>query len=209
MPAVAAAANALITIEEYLQIRGITSAAQADDAIDAQRQRAINGMSQAVERHLGIKLITPAATIDEYFWGDGTPVYFSINNPIVISTAPVLAYYASAGAFTTMDTTTYPRRIDTSAGKIQLLDGAVFSKNLEYKLTYLYGYSAAAVPQDIKEAVAQLVFRTEIKLDPSPGNALEGVNSKSFGDSSTSYNLKSWPQDVIDILRPYRRVTIA
>jgi|CXWL01.1.fsa_nt_gi hypothetical protein len=204
MPALSLAANALITVEEFKFFRGIPSEEPSSADADIQVIAAINGTSQAVRDHLGRHVIATASVVDE-FSGDGERKYFVEH--CRITDTPVIQYYTGGGVWTTLDSTIYRRYVNDEKGLIEFTDGDLFSESLRYRVTYSTGWALASVPYSIKQAVVQLVERQLQKLDTAQPK--EGHDSQSFGDSTISNNLSKWPTDVLDLLRPYRRMTIA
>jgi hypothetical protein len=207
MPEILAAANAIIMLSEFYAMRNIEENDTAVKAGESQLQFLINAHSQAVEEYLDRLVVSPATNITEAFRGDGTEKYYVSQNVIAASSTPVLEYYASAGTYTTMDTPTYPRETIKEKGLIELLDGAVFSCNQRYRVTYLPGWPQASVPTSIKLAVVKIVERSLQNLDAKAPK--EGMTSQSFDTSTTSYNLASWTQEILVLLGPHRRFIIA
>ena len=87
--------------------------------------------------------------------------------------------------------------------------GSWFMAPQRYRITYKAGYLVADVPYDLKQACAQICQY----LDNNKNNP--GAVSETIGKYSISYNSPSSgsvsvavPASIIDLLQPYRRITI-
>lgn len=191
-----AAANALITVAEFLQYLGTT-----DTTKNVFNQLAIDAASQDIETESGRKLITGSA-LTEIFDGTGEPWYYTRQAPIVAVSA--LAYRSGADGTTWQSVLTdYKYETDLEDGRIYFVDGNIFAEGGDYnwKIAYTYGYAIAAVPQDIKVACALLAARYKKIFE----NELHGVDSKNFGDQSITYSFDKMPEDIRRMLDRMKR----
>lgn len=176
--------NALITVEEFRQFSGDKD---GDSLPDEDRAIIlINSASDFLENECSRKFITPAAVIEEVFDGPGSPIYYAKQARINDSTAPLLHRRAGT-TWNAVEAPTFQWTYDADTGKIWFLSGSKFGVGLmNWKLTYLYGWTQAALPWGVKRFAAALVQRF-FKLS----SGKEGMSSESFGDSTTAYDLGS------------------
>ena len=190
------ASNALVSVEEVKQYLGIDS----DDNTENFEQL-INGVSKQVESFCGRNFITPSAAITEKWSGDGTESVWLQEAPIASAIAVTSISYRSGTTWTALDSN-YTIEQNASEALIEFTDGSVFTKGYRnWKVSYSYGYSLSAVPDDLKHATIILVAREKSLAD----NKLHGVNSKSFADHSISYNFDKDPENVKRTLNAYKR----
>lgn len=196
---VSAADNALIDKEYYLAYLGDDSET-AENLNEDHLQLFINSASQAIENHCD-RLICPAQDWEdkEKFWGDGEPEYFVSHQKI--NSTPTL-YYWNGSDWTEMTSSSYPREIDGDKGEFRLMEGYLFNKDVRYRMDYNTGWNEADVPAPIKEACCMLVNRAMKRAEGK-----EGIQSESFGDSTTSYDFHQFPELAIRALQRYCNVT--
>lgn len=198
--AVEASANALLTVAEYRLLANISD---SDTAFSLDRcQFLVNGASGEVERYCNRKFISPSAAIAEVFSGDGEKNYFVQNLRIADGNTPTLAYW-DGDSWESAVSPSYVFTFNSEKGLIYFTDGNVFTKGLNnWRVTYLYGWTIASIPADLKRACATMVQRELKKLDGA-----EGLNSQNFTDNTTSYNLSAWTPEIRETLNRYRRLT--
>lgn len=194
--------NALITCDDYLELLGIDSDNQ--NLKKDQIVVFINSASQQVEDYCDRKFITPSADIVEIFDGDGEPEYFVKHRRVASGTTPSFEYRRS-DTWTANNTGSYPITWDNDKGKIWFtkFNRTFYAGNANWRVSYKYGWLQADIPADLKLACAELVKRALMLLDGK-----EGLASESFGDSTTSYNLTSLPDNIKLILNRYRAVSV-
>lgn len=189
---------ALIEFDTFLEYKG-------QEAPEKEKQTAveliINGVSVAVTKYLGRELLAPAAAITELIDGDGESNAYAKNVPILASPTPKLEY-GNGSSWTEIATTFYAYVSET--GELYFHDSIFSEGKRNYRLTYKYGYTVEQMPRDIVLAVCQLVDRAIMLAEDK-----QGLNSLSFGTSSTSYNLNELlDNNVKMLLQPYRRLTL-
>lgn len=192
------AANALITIEEFQAYKG------DDTERDVNEDRyiwMINAASQAIADYCD-RTLCPSTAISnlEWFDGDDTPSYYVRHR--YITGTPTLYYYSGLD-WTEMTTTSYPRQITGSMGLIYMLQGHIFCAGTRYRVDYTTGYAQASVPIMLKQACCRVVDRA-IKV----AEGKDGVTSESFGDQTTAFSFNRWPDDLKQMLEPYRKITV-
>ena len=194
--------NALITFDEY-----VTLLNQDVDNINLNKNRKhlfINSESQRIEDYCERNFITPSADITEIFDGDGTSEYFVKHRRIASDTTPSLQYRIST-PWNDNNTGSYPIDWDNDKGKIWFVkfNRTFHEGDLNWRVAYKYGWSQDSLPTDLKVMCAELVWRAMMLLDGK-----EGLSPESFGDSSTTYNLASMPDNIKDVLNRYRRIQV-
>ena len=194
--------NALITDDEYFELLGIES-----DNQNLKKDRIIvfiNSASQQVEDYCDRKFVIPSADIVEIFDGDGDSEYFVKHRRIASGTTPSFEYRIST-TWTANNAGSYPISWDNDKGKIWFtkFNRTFHGGNANWRVSYKYGWPRADIPADLKLACAELVKRALMLLDGK-----EGLASESFGDSTTSYNLTSLPDNIKLILNRYRAVSV-
>jgi hypothetical protein len=196
--AVSLNSNALITFSEYKLLLGIDP---SNVHIDEDKTLFfINHASQLIEDYCDRKFITPGNQIEEIFSGTGDTEYYVRH--CRIADTPALQYRIS-NTWYDLDTSTYPISVDNDSGLISFVYNQTFWKGYRnWKVKYKYGWTQSALPDDLKVACAQLVRRYILLAEGK-----EGLESESFGDSSTSYNLSSLPKNIQFVLDKYRRKT--
>lgn len=201
------ASNSLFaTLVEFKERADISATESAYN--DTRLEHHLDAVSQFIEDYLNRKIITPAAAITETFAGDGTYCYYPKNQPIVSSTDPTLHYW-DGDSWYSVPATIYAWSYDTTwNGRVYFTEGDTFFRYGQagfqnWKLTYLYGYTASTVPEAIKMAAVELALRSMKLMDKT------GLSSEGFGDSTTSYNLAlAMPDNIRLLLNKYRRIAI-
>lgn len=196
--------DALIDVVTYKAIYGVSQSQQANDE-DEQITRRINGYSRTIINYCGQKFrqpmngATPAA-IDEIFSGKGISSYWARNRYISGTPVPKL-YYLSDSAWVEATSADYKFSYNNQTGEVYFTDGHIFPcGNNNWKFVYSYGYTIATMPDDLKNACADLVYRAMKRMQGK-----EGVVSESFGDQNTSFNFATMPDNIKDDLMPYVR----
>lgn len=191
------ATNALISVEEYLIFKGEPVDGEVnEDQIEAH----INSASDMIQNFC-CRVICPTTDIVEKFNGNGFSDYYVKHR--VINGTPTLYNYDGVN-WNEMTTTDYPRDISASVGLIELLELSRFTKGKKnYKVEYNTGYAIGNVPSAIKHACFILTQRFILSA-----NDKEGLQSESFGEGTSSYDLSSIPDKVKKLLRPYRNIQV-
>jgi len=143
-------------------------------------------------------ITTSGAT--EQFDGHDQKTFYPRGYPL--TAVSKVEYYNSATAWTEATSTTWYR--DTDSAKMWFTDGAVFSRNARWRVTYNYGWAVGSVPDDLKECCADLVRLKQLKGE----KGLLFVRSESHSDQSTSYDLDKAMADIKRRLTPYIRLSI-
>uniref|UniRef100_A0A6M3JW40 Uncharacterized protein n=1 Tax=viral metagenome TaxID=1070528 RepID=A0A6M3JW40_9ZZZZ len=197
------ASNALITVEEFLRYKKIPD---TDTVFDQDRCRfLINGVSQEIANYCGGRIfISPSAQISEIFDGNDSKERFVRHRRIADNDTPVI-YYWSGTDWTEATSSVYPRAIGRTRARIYFTHGDVFGSGSDnWKIAYKPGWTQSALPDDLKFVCLAIVDR-QIKLAEDK----EGLDSQSFGDSTTSYNLAGGiPGRYKPILDAYRIIPI-
>ena len=191
--------NALITFEEFRLYKGWK---ENDEDVDQDRIRTfINAASQKIQNYLnGRILITPAAQIDEIFDGNDMKDRYVRQRRIADGDTPVVYYWNGTGWTQCTESTV----INRTRTRIYFSEGYVFGTGFDnWKITYKPGWTQVALPQDLKEVCTALVERQIMLADKK-----EGMDSQSFGDSTTSYNLAKSPKEYLKTLDHYRVIPI-
>jgi hypothetical protein len=191
------AANALITVAEYLDMADRDRDAPGVAENEAFYEAHINAASQLVETWLK-RIICPLTDINEIFDGDGTRDYYVRHRKI--NSEPTL-YYWGGTTWTEMTTAAWYWTYDGSegVGRVYFQRGYSFSEGSDnYKISYNTGYAQSSVPSAVKLACFTLVQRAVKRAQGK-----EGVQSETLPDMVTSYNLDKMPDTVVQLLRPY------
>lgn len=160
----------------------------------------INAASQQLETDCG-RVFVPVTETEEIRDGDGTTNLFTKNKPI---TALAKIDVWNGTDWSELAVATYPYTHDGTTAEVWFTEGNTFAKGTKnYRITYSHGYAQASVPADLKRLCCQVVQRMLKQADGK-----EGMASESFGDHSTTYDLKDWTPDMRQTLNRYRRVTI-
>lgn len=183
---------ALLTVEELQRYRG--EAVDNDEADEQRLGLIINSISQQIENYCGRKFITPGAALSEIFNGDGEKDYIVKN--MRMTATPTISYWSSTTWTVTSGTFTYTG--DT--GRVYFTDGNTFWRGEDnWKIEYLYGWTQATIPNEIKMAAALMCIRSMLALKKT------GRSSESFGDSTTAYDFGTMPVEIRSALEKYRR----
>jgi len=203
--AITLSATALATREEYYAWLG-----QTPDEItpEGQLEMMLNAASLAVENYCNRKFVTPQTAgvdtaITEVFSGVGSIGYYTKQRPIKVVSA---IHYWSADAWVAIPASWGYTYYTDQSGYIYYTEGDTFYRGTNnWRVSYTYGYAQADVPADVKGVTIQLVRREILKADK-----LEGLESQSFGEASTRYNLGSYrlTPDMREILDQYRTVAL-
>ena len=193
------ATNALVSVAEYLS--SFSGKREDNQNIEIERQEFfINAASKHIEEYCGRKFV-PSATVAEIRGGDGTSSIYVHNIPLTTLTS---IEYWNGTDWTVLSTDNAPRDSDVDTREIWFTQGHIFADGKKnYRITYVYGYSTANVPADLKRAACQLVQRAQVKADGK-----EGITSQSFGDHTTSYDLAKIPDDIREVLDRYKRISL-
>lgn len=195
-------ANALISVPEFLGYLGKALDAQDDDKNRA--ELCINSASSAIASYIRRTICPVQAAADEIFTGDGT-IEYNVKGLHISGT--LVIYYWDSTDWTEMTAANYPRTFSSDERRIWFTQGHTFwrpssSYRNNFKINYTHGYKIQDVPPEIKQACMALSQRAMLKAE-----GREGIASESFGDSTTSYEFKAWPDHIKALLASYRRVT--
>ena len=188
------ASNALVTYEELIEYLG--DSADAASVTESRGNMLINMASEMIENHTRRKWISGTDT--HIFRGHNSSEYHARYWPI--SGTPTI-YWHDGDDWEEASSASYPTDQIDDEGLITFTRGHKFwtsSYRKNWKVVYTYGYARGSVPYDLKQACLTLVHRMLLKA-----NRKEGVQSESFGDQTTTYNLAQIPEDVKTILNPY------
>ncbi len=189
------ATNALVTVAEFYDMLGI----DADNIgyNDNQIITLINMVTKRIENYCQ-RIFVPSTSVSEIFGGDDTKDYWVRNKHITAITA---IYKWGGTSWNELTITSYPYTYSTG-GRVYFTNGDIFSRGYDnYKLTYTYGYARGSLPVDLKMACCIWVHRALLKI-----SGKEGIQSESFGDVTTTFNLDKMPEDLSSLLAPYRRL---
>lgn len=199
---------ALLTPTEYREFKGVPEDNQSlNDGLLAPH---INAGSLFVARHCGRLFITPKSGVTpvpivEQFTGRDTVRRYTAQAPILASPA-IVVEYSDGSTWTAVSSDDYD--LDLAEGCVTLINGLSYSQNFSvprnWRFTYAYGYDITTIPADLKLAVFKLVQR-HLKLVVDD---LEGETSRSFGETSTNYNLQDLTAELRQLLAPFRRVVL-
>lgn len=190
--------NALITIDEYLELSGNSGDSNVDENVIIPH---INTASKLIERFLN-RVVCPVTAISEKFSGAGSDQYYVNHRYIDTTTAPTVYYYDGT-SWVEMTTTLYPRDVTGAIGLIELTQGYTFWEGKKnFKVSYNTGYATASVPADIKGCCFRIVQRLRKLAEKK-----EGLTSESFGDATTSYELNDITKHILKDITSYRSVT--
>jgi len=166
----------------------------------------IHGVSAAIEKYLNRKILSSAA-LTEYYNGNNTPILQLKQWPIISVTSVhdkrnnSEGWEASDYDFELTENTDFIK--DSDAGQLIHVNGWwVDSSPYFYKVIYTAGYTLANIPADlllgIKTWIAVIFQRVQSKL--------HGVDTHVFGDEAFTYDQSTIPKQVIELLKPYRRL---
>ena len=193
---------ALLTEADFFTLRGedINNVNVKQDQV----RFLINIASQAIEDYCDRKFIKPTTAIVESFIGNRTTEYFVRQQRIASGTIPIMEYRL-AQSWTALDTGSYPISVDNGRGRIWFSRGNNtfwHDEQDNWRVTYFYGWIYANIPADLKMVCAEIIIRSRLLLDDK-----EGLESVSYGDSSTTFNLSRLPENLRIVLNKYKRVT--
>ena len=189
---------ALITTDEYLEMNGLDP---SNSRIGVKQiELLINAESQRFIDECGRKFITPSEDVTETFSGDGESEYYVRHCHISSLTK---AQYRLDETWNDLDSTNYPLSTDSDTGRIWFTrqNSSFWEGKDNWRVLYKYGWAQASIPDSLKLACALMVRRDVLKVEGK-----EGVQSESFGDVTTSFNLSTIPDDIKQVLNRYRRV---
>lgn len=190
----------LVTSKEYLTYRLGTNAAK--DKIDDKRVEHFIAVAQSmVAQYCGRlhdvteTLETPSSTINEEFTGDDSAEYIVAQGRVSAASTPSLQFW-NGSAWESHGGTL---EVNAKRTAIRFTSADIFSSQCLFRLAYKPGFTAAEAPQHLKHTLCQLTHRLLLKADGK-----EGLETESFGDHATSYNLSSIPKDIAAQLDRYR-----
>jgi hypothetical protein len=191
--------SALITAQEYRDFIGQTDANAGREQPTIETH--INSASTFIARYCHRTFIVPASAADWIFDGNGTQEKYAADWPILASPTPTLKWFDGA----TWQTVTGAWTYTAANGLLYFTDANYFwGGKRNYKLTCKAGYAITDVPQDLKYACAQFIFRALRKIVDKQ----EGVASESFDAHSISFSLDKLPPDLKMILDSHKAVVI-
>lgn len=188
----------LITVDEFLTATGQDDAnpnfkqGQTEFLITAASQQMINLAD-------GRKFIQAEDTME--FLGNGS-LKQQVRYPPIdddVGNVPVISYW-NGTAWVVAEVGPWPRQFQYDVGKV-IMTSAVFTKNIRWKIVYTGGYLQAAILNDVKMAVVQLVQRAQYRAD-----GREGLKSESMENQTTSYDLATLATNAIKVVAERQKV---
>ena len=176
-------ATAIVDMEQVKVALGVT-----DDSSDLVIERVIDGVTRAIEDHLGRPVVARTVTAEKHD-GDGTdtlllaPPLISITTLINDTITVVAADYV----------------FYAKTGKVKLKSTVFTEGPQKVSVTYRHGWETTAVPHAIRLACINWCIHqwTLVQKDRI------GVASKTAGDETITY-IAGIPTDVREMLAPYR-----
>jgi len=164
---------------------------------DAQLTRIIAGVSKAMQNWMGRAIVDTSYT-DEIHSGNGWQDTLALNHRPVTSTDSFVVKLDDVEVSNTLYTK------DDDAGLLYLISGQWTRGSRNYKVSYSAGYTS--VPDDLVMA-ATIQCRHEFnQSQPSATNRV-GIHSNADATGgSTVYVPGGFLPEVLEIMRPYRRV---
>jgi hypothetical protein len=190
---------ALLDFDEYNLIAGVDTG--SPNLKPKRTEQFINDASQFIADYCNRKFITPSEQITEYFEGDNTDIYYVLNGRIAdaLVTDIELAYRLTPTSWHVVDQSTHPVEMEAEKGYLQFFSGAPRNWYCKHK----YGWARASIPADLKRICAEMVMRNLALM-----SGKEGLDSESFGDSSTTYNYATLPGNIKMVLDKYRMIRV-
>lgn len=186
---------ALCTVEEvkaYLNL--------SETSGDEQLTSLVNNVSLAAQNtYMQRTLLSAEAT--EYYSGNGVSRMLVLKRYPVISISSFVAY---EGGDELVEGDDY--ELDAEAGTIELKHSAFPKTVKEIAITYTAGYAAGAdnvadVPGDLRQSVIEAVA---LKKGRRTHKSV-GLRAQSKGDSSREYDTRSFPPEIVEVWKRYRR----
>lgn len=166
----------------------------------------IPGVSGAVEKYLGRKILSLEA-MTEYYNGDNTPTLQLKQWPIISITSVhdkrnnSEGWEASDYDYALTEYTDFI--VLTDEGQLRHVDGWwIDSSPYFYKVIYTAGYALADIPPDLLLGVKTWIAILFQKVESN----LHGVDTHVMGDEAFTYDVATIPKQVIELLKPYRRL---
>lgn len=169
--------DALLSVDEFTMYRDLNADGNAKFNTD-RIAFFINQASQLVITEIGRKFRKPASPIVEVFIGKGTDYYLVANRPLI---QLVGIEYHNGSAWVPFVPVSMIG--DAAMGEVAIPD-ATLTEGTRYRVTYNFGYTIDAVPQDLKMCTAEITHRLMLKA-----SGKEGVTSESKVDTGTTFNL--------------------
>ena len=181
-----AGAADLITLVEY---QNYGAKDQDDKNVNQDHHEfLITAASKAFTQLVGRELLTAEHLYD--FKGHGGLIQYLPRPPV--TTLTLIEFWRTT-EWVTADTGIYPRELEPAVDATHIrMTSAVFSRGIQWRITYTGGYAQAAIPMDIKECVCQLVQRSMTRA-----LGKEGVTASSMNDQNISLDLKLLASDKI------------
>lgn len=183
----------LITVEDCKKFRGIS---EDNVSHDSELERLIVAVQSFLEQECARKF--EASEVTEYYSGRGNSGLLLVCKPPINS---IVNIWDDPGrVWATPINTAYYALYDKDAGIIKLDHGLTFMCGLNnVKVQYNGGFSAAAMPADLKMAAIELTWAAREK----GLNNLIGVRSRGVADSSVQYVNLDWPMNLGPIIDKY------
>lgn len=169
----------LLTFEEYVAWAGLKP--ENKNLIQDQVTLFIIAASRAFMKAAGGRVFLSAADVQELD-GHGGLIQQCRYPPVAADPALVIEYW-NWNTWTTASTGQYPRETNLDTGEIRMTNSA-FGRGIRWRLSYTGGWAQASVPEDIKQAVFDLVQRAKKRAEGK-----QGIRSDSRGDQNISYDL--------------------
>lgn len=167
---------------------------ELSDVSEDENLVALEGQAAAwAEEKLERRFHAPAERID-YVKGTGTTTLFLWGNVEDADTLVVAERSRSGGGWEDLendeDDPTFEIRRSTRVQKLERIDGSVWSRGMEYRVTWDDGYTVA--PKDIKALIIEAVKLQRDALLAGSAAAAEGViKSETIGDYSYTLDLSA------------------
>jgi len=166
----------------------------------------IPGVSAAVEKYLNRKILSLAA-MTEYYNGDNSTILQLREWPIISVTSVhdkrnnPTGWEATDYDYTLTENTDFIK--DADKGWLIHVNGYWVKSNVYYyKVIYTAGYTLATIPPDLLLAIKQWIAILFQKVESN----LHGVTTHIMGDEVNTYDMATIPKQVIEWLKPYRRL---
>lgn len=183
----------LITLKDFKIFLGIP------DDTDTEDVRLTPFLAAAVadcQTHIQRKL--SLVTVAEIFDGDGESVRYVRN--CHIASAPTIDWFNGV-----QWVTDYPGTYNLSfswneSGRVRFTNGGCFLEGIEnWRVNYSTGYSAATIPDDLKNSIMAQAQRLRKRADSK-----EGMASESIADQTVTYDLSKLPESIKRVWDSYK-----
>jgi len=170
--------NALISIEKF---KLLTNNDNPSNQEVERIEEFINHASATIERETKRKFIS--TEIDEIFDGNGKCRRLLLYRPIINIPTEIKYYDGSSQTYVALSSPVFG--VNTDSGLIYFKDGNAFTKgNMNWQITYTYGYILNNIPADLALACAALAMFYKRIFDEN----LHNISNYSYGDESTSFS---------------------